>query len=65
MERRFSWLLRNKWKYILGEWGGSRFFMIKWVGGGCVKVFFGGWGRLDIFYGRLEVNNSEWRYILD
>ena len=57
MERRFSWLLRNKWKYILGEWGGSRFFMIKWggggggggvgrfslVGGGAWIFFMGGW----------------------
>lgn len=57
MERRFSWLLRNKWKYILGEWGGSRFFMIKWVGGGCEGILWVGEGAWIFFMGG-------WRWII-
>ena len=44
VDRRFSWLVRNEWKYILGRWGVEIFHGWVGMGGFVSRIILGGWG---------------------
>ena len=60
--RRFSWLVRNEWKYILGRWGvGRDFSWLGWDGWFCFENYF---GRMGLSESIFWVDGNAWTFFI-